>query len=90
MRSPNFSPRRSSSSGAIILVCVIVAAAGLLRLKAAQGDLWLDEIWSLDNLAVAMTRPSLVDRLPLLFHDNTHPLNTLYLAMVGPQAGAFA
>ncbi len=90
MLSPNFSPRRSSSSGAIILVCVIVAAAGLLRLKAAEGDLWLDEIWSLDNLAVAMTRLSLIDRLPLLFHDNTHPLNTLYLAMVGPQAGAFA
>ncbi len=79
MRSANLLPG--------ILFCVIVAAA-LLRLKAAGGELWIDEVWSLDNLAVAMARPSLIDRLPLLFHDNTHPLNTLYLAMLGREAGA--
>ncbi len=76
-------------SGATLLLGVLLAAVAL-RLVAAAGDLWLDEIWSLDNLALAMTRPTLTGRLPLLFHDNTHPVNTLYLALVGPGAGPLA
>ena len=77
-------------SGALLILGLLLAAAAAIRLAAADGDLWLDEIWSLDNLALALTRPALADRLALLFHDNTHPVNTLYLALVGPGAGALA
>ena len=77
-------------SGAHLILAAILAAAAAIRLAAADGDLWLDEIWSLDNLALAMTRTALADRAVLLFHDNTHPVNTLYLALVGPGAGALA
>lgn len=76
--------------GAVLLLGVLLAAAAAIRLAAADGDLWLDEIWSLDNLALAMTWPTLGDRVALLFHDNTHPVNTLYLALVGPGAGPLA
>ena len=88
--APVDQPAGLSTSSRVLLLDVLLAAAAALRLVAADGDLWLDEIWSLDNLALAMTRPTLADRLPLLFHDNTHPVNTLYLALVGPGAGALA
>ena len=77
-------------SGAPLLLSVLLDAAAAIRLVAADGELWLDEIWSLDNLALAMTRTTLADRVALLFHDNTHPVNTLYLALLGPGAGALA
>ena len=88
----NDQPTADSSRfpGALLLLGVFLAAAAVLRLAGAAGELWLDEIWSLDNLALAMTRTTLGDRVALLFHDNTHPVNTLYLALVGPGAGPLA
>jgi 4-amino-4-deoxy-L-arabinose transferase-like glycosyltransferase len=52
-----------------------VAAAGLFAV-AARGDLWLDEIWSLD---FARDAHSAWDVFTHIHHDNNHPLNTLYL-----------
>jgi len=53
----------------------LVLLAGVLRLLAARGDLWLDEVWSLQMLAEL--------RSPLeifgLRHDNNHLLNSLLL-----------
>ncbi|MCH8236555.1 MAG: hypothetical protein IIC06_00120 [Proteobacteria bacterium] len=75
---------------AYLLLGAILLAAGLLRVWAASGDLWLDEITSLNHLVMARSQPSLDTWLALFFHDNTHPLNTLYLAAVGPGAGPLA
>jgi len=68
----------------------IVLAGALLRVFSASGDLWLDEIWSLDNIALARTLCSACDRIGIFFHDNTHPINTLYMAAVGAKASPFA
>ena len=69
------------------LLCAVatVAACGLI-VAAAGGDLWLDEIWSLD-FAERATSPW---RLFTDFkHDNNHLLNTLFLYAVRPVKQAF-
>ncbi len=75
---------------ALALLAGIVAVAAVLRAVSAQGGLWLDEIWSLDNIALARAAPSPGHWLALFFHDNTHALNTLYMAAIGPDAPALA
>lgn len=79
---------------ALILLGLILTAAAALRLWAAGGDLWIDEIWSLDNIAMARASADAGDWLALFFHDNTHALNTAYLAIVdaliGPDGPPFA
>lgn len=69
----------------LILAPVLVLAIGL-RLWAVGGDLWIDEIWSLNQISVARASENPIDWLALFFHSNTHPLNTLYLALIGPDA----
>lgn len=64
---------------------IIAAAAGLL-VAAARGDLWLDEIWS---LSLAQAAESAGDVFTRLRHDNNHPLNTLYLILLGPGQPSF-
>lgn len=54
-----------------------------LRVGAARGDLWLDEIWSLE---LARQAGSLANVLSGLHHDNNHPLNTLWLLLAGEGA----
>ncbi len=46
----------------------------------ARGDLWFDEIWSIN---AAESASSALDILARFRHDNNHPLNTLYLYLVG-------
>ena len=54
---------------------VAVVAVGL-RLAAARGDLWFDEVWSLALLA-DVRRPWEI--FTAIQHDNNHPLNSLFL-----------
>ena len=68
----------------------IVLVAGLLRVWAAGGDLWIDEVWSLYNVAIALTTATAADWTPLFFHTNTHALNTLYMAVLGLDATTLA
>jgi hypothetical protein len=68
----------SRSLRAAILLALLFAFA--LLLAAASGDLWLDEIWSID-LASKVGTPW--DIFATLHHDNNHPLNTLYLYLLG-------
>ncbi len=75
---------------ALILLGLILTVAAVLRILAAGGDLWIDEIWSLDNIALARAQADGSGWLALFFHDNTHAVNTLYLALAGPDAGPFA
>lgn len=61
----------------------LLLAALALRLVAARGDLWLDEVWSLD---LAATVHSALDVFDGIHHDNNHYLNTLWLWLAGPDA----
>ncbi|HEY1302347.1 MAG TPA: hypothetical protein VGF24_02280, partial [Vicinamibacterales bacterium] len=63
-------PRRT------ILFCGLLTAAIGLRVIAARGDLWLDELWS---LSFARQLDSPLQIWTSIHHDNNHPLNTLYL-----------
>ena len=60
---------------------LLVSAA--LRFFGAQGDLWLDEIWTL-NIVSNMEHAYLIFWGP--YHDNNHFLNTYYIYLVGAQS----
>lgn len=77
-------PARPPAWIAWLLAAVLLGLG--LRLWLAQGDLWLDEIWSW-RFARELRSPLDVWRLA---HDNNHPLNTLWLWILGPDAGALA
>ncbi len=72
--SRKFSPWHAAACLTILL------AAATLRIIAAQGDLWLDEIWSLET---ASHIASPLDVFTTVHNDNNHYLNTLFLYMVG-------
>ncbi len=55
-----------------------------LRLIAARGDLWIDEIWSLNFARSAGTVLDVFTDEDLR-HDNNHPLSTCYLMFVAWQ-----
>jgi hypothetical protein len=60
---------------------VLITVAGLaLRTAGARGDLWLDEIWTIELLGH-------IDSFDQIFwginHDNNHYLNSAYLYLVG-------
>ncbi len=74
----------------VLLVAVLVVVSGVVRVMAARGDLWLDEIWSLENLARFMAHATFFERFGVVLHDNTHPLNTLWAVVVGPRAEPIA
>jgi hypothetical protein len=74
----------SDLSRALVLGIGALTIAGfLLRLFAARGDLWLDEIWSIQNLQH-------IGNVGEIFwgisDDNNHLLNSLWLWIVGPDA----
>ena len=68
----------------VAVLTLIVIAAAAVRVAAALGELWLDEIWSL-NMSRLLTGPASV--LTDLHHDNNHHLNTLLLRLLPEQAG---
>ncbi len=68
----------------------IAVIAVALRLWSASGDFWIDEIWSLDQLNIALRSGSAADVAALFFHANTHGLNTLYMAVVQSMTGGDA
>jgi hypothetical protein len=69
-----------------LLVLFTLVAAGI-RVAAANGDLWFDEIWS---LALISNAHSAADVLLRLHHDNNHHLNSLYLYLLGDGHTALA
>jgi hypothetical protein len=76
-------PSAYATAGAIGL-CVVLG--GALRLVAAQGDLWLDEIAS---IAAARELTSALGVFSLA-QDNNHHLNTLWLYFVRDVGGSLA
>jgi hypothetical protein len=51
-------------------------------IAAARGDLWLDEIWSLEFSRAATSASDIVVRFK---HDNNHVVNTLFMYLAGEQ-----
>ncbi|HKC52709.1 MAG TPA: hypothetical protein VKF60_18115 [Myxococcota bacterium] len=73
--------RESRAERALLAVAAGAVLTGLLlRLGAARGDLWLDELWSLYIASVAR---SPFDVLWSIHHDNNNYLNTLWMLVVG-------
>jgi hypothetical protein len=69
---------------ALVLGVVALTVAGfVLRLLCARGDLWLDEIWSIQNLQHI---PNVGGIFWGISQDNNHILNSLWLWFVGPDA----
>jgi hypothetical protein len=64
-----------------VAIAVLVATAAALRIWAAQDEFWLDEIWSLVN--IARIPHSFADILAF-HHDNNHYLITFWMDLVGP------
>ncbi len=63
----------------LLPAAVLLAAGTALRLAAAGGDLWLDEIWS---LALVTEVGRSVPRILGTVHDNNHLLNSLWLGLL--------
>lgn len=77
------SARNADGRRRIMMVgaAAIALVAGAVRLAAAWGDLWFDELWSLIFARMARSRWIYVLGLR---HDNNHPFNTLVMAWWGP------
>jgi hypothetical protein len=75
-RQPAETNERKHGLGMGVAVFAVVLATALVRLLAARGDLWLDEIWTLDMLARLKSPLEILTRL---HHDNNHVLNSIVL-----------
>ncbi len=79
-------PRSVTRSETAWIVIGLVTLAGFgLRIAAAQGDLWLDEIWSLNLVAGIRSAGGVFWDIS---HDNNHYLNSLWLYLAGPDRSA--
>ncbi len=74
---------RAGSGWLTGMLVAVVCAGALLRLAGLFCDLWLDEIWS---AAMVRSIESPIEVLTALRHDNNHPLNSLWLYLVGGDA----
>ncbi len=64
-------------------ILALTIAGFVLRLLCARGDLWLDEIWSIQNLEQISDIGGIFWGIS---QDNNHILNSLWLWFVGPDA----
>lgn len=67
-------------------LCLAYLLSWTLIIAAAVGDLWLDEIWSI-QFVQATSNP--IEILTRFHHDNNHVLNTLFLWLMGVQNTLF-
>lgn len=66
----------------ILLLLILIGS--VLRIAGLFDDFWLDEIWSYD-ISTRMHKPLDILLSPDAHLDNNHPLNTLYLWLMGFQ-----
>lgn len=64
----------------LVVAAAILLLGAWLRWRGAQGELWLDEIWSLDT---ALGLGAWHEAFWKTLYDNNHPLNTLWLYAMG-------
>ena len=79
---------RPAASRRVLFVVAILAlaAGGAMRVWAARGDLWLDEVWSLSLAEQTQHASEVFTRHHL---DNNHYLITLWMVVLGSQAPWF-
>ena len=65
---------------------ISIASLGMARIAAASGELWFDELLSLKLVAKAGS----VTEVLRLNVDNNHPLNSVWLLLLGASAGDLA
>ncbi len=65
-----------------LLSLLIFVLSAIVIILAANGELWLDEIWTLYSIK---SFSSSLNILTDFRHDNNHLLNTLYLYIIGDQ-----
>jgi|GEM_PF-468043 hypothetical protein len=82
--NPLSAPVERAERFPFLLVGMLLVAASGLRLLGANHDLWLDEVWSV----FIATRVHSLGDVFLLHHEINHPLNTLWVAWLGPGAPA--
>ena len=70
------------ASGVRIFYAAGILMSGFLMVYAAQGDLWLDEIWSILFVETAKTPWEI---LSVYKNDSNHILNTIFLYLIGKQ-----
>jgi hypothetical protein len=80
-RLAEFSPK-----GLPVALCFAYLLSWALIVAAGVGDLWLDEIWSIEIVRAASGPMEIFTRF---HHDNNHVLNTLFLWLVGAQNTLF-
>ncbi len=86
-RVPDKFGTRARARWAVCLALAAIALGGaIVRVCAARGDLWLDEIWSL-LLARSISSP--LEILTAIHHDNNQYLNTLCLYLFQSQENWF-
>jgi Dolichyl-phosphate-mannose-protein mannosyltransferase len=72
---------RASKSLFYASLCVIIlVVAGLIRVRAAFNDLWLDEIWSLESVRELHSPLQVFTKIHF---DNNHYLNSLFVYFFG-------
>ena len=76
--------RQSDRSKTATIFVVAALLATTLRVAVIDNDLWLDEVWSVQQ-AVSIESPAEI--FVSLHHDNNHHLNTLWLWLCGADAG---
>jgi hypothetical protein len=79
------SEEKPSSIARLLCGLVLVLAGISFRIVAAQGELWLDEIWS---LRLTQQARSVIDIFLSLPIDNNHVLNSVWLYMLGTEQSA--
>lgn len=76
-----FAPDRDRVRPAhIALAAAILVVGAWLRVRGAQGELWLDEIWSLNTAQGLSAWHEAFWNAP---NDNNHPFNTAWMYLVG-------
>ena len=78
---PHVSQSLHGQAASWMAIAVIVVLALVLRLVAASGDLWLDEIWSVELVGRLTSVDQVFWRIN---HDNNHFLNSVWLYLTGP------
>ena len=76
---PRASERPLNPTVFFAVLAALVCVGAVLRILAAQGELWLDEIWSYRLAHLAASPLAIVTGL---HNDNNHYLNTLYLRLI--------
>ena len=80
--SHSHAPVTRNPTGWYAAIGLVILAGAMLRFWAAQGDLWLDEIWS---YALSLQVKSAVGIFTQIHHDNNHHLMTLWMYLLGYQ-----